>query len=243
MSRVQIARRKMYLHQQLSNYNRVAMRLSERLHELHKFSASIARGFMSPFDLAGMPISCLARAESYFATQYGPLVGANVFDRVYKTCMASNNPNLTVLADPNNPQNVENVLKAVQERMPFDETFVQNGLGYGGFDANIGTPPAKYYGPLSGNRQEYTAGGMDYSDPNLKREQQCAALEHMVRNAYKEELREMHKAEAEKIKVVEDEITQEQQLNNTRIQVTQTELKEVEQHEKDAIDRAKATYA
>ena len=250
MSRVQIARRKMYLHQQLSNYNRVAMRLSERLHELHKYSASIARGFMSPFALAGMPVSCLSRAACFFQNQMSDAVASSVMARVRNVGMLSQNPVLSNLAQDGN--RVLGALEYVQNRMPLDEISARNGLSWNALTAN--NPPGalapqdKYVSSLLGkgtnintNNQQTAAGAQPgiYYTPN----QENAAIEHMVRNAYKEELRELQKAEAEEIKVIEDEITQEQQLNNTRIQVTQTELKEVEQHEKDAIDRSKATYA
>ena len=52
----------------------------------------------------------------------------------------------------------------------------------------------------------------------------------------------MAKEKEKEIKVIEDDINMQQQQNNTRLEVTKTELKQVEEAEKAAIDRSKAVY-
>ena len=243
MSRVMLAKRKFFLVQQLSNYNRIAMRLSQKLHDLHKYSASIARGFMTPFALAGMPLSCLTMAGNYFFNQFGPQVRQNVATRVFNATSGSPNPNYQKLAMTDDE--IQKKFNEIAGNPTWSGDTMQN---IGGFSSPFALPGLNPNTPafraISGGRPVANAvAGTTPQQDALTNEQLDSAKRHMVEAAYKAEMQEIRKAEEENIKVIEDEIVQEQQLNNTRIEVTKTELKEVEQGEKNAIEREKSIYA
>ena len=97
MSRVTLAIRKMFLHQQMSDLNAKNMRLSQKLMELHKYSASVARGYINLKEMAGMPISCRNLAAGFALSQFN--VNNNALNRAAMTWAANNsNPRTGVSA-------------------------------------------------------------------------------------------------------------------------------------------------
>ena len=243
MSRVQIFRRKAKLNQRMSDYNRIAMRLSERLHELHKYSAAIARGYMTPFALAGMPLSCLSMGLNYFANQFSPDMAQRVKARLFMAGQASNNADLknqTNIRDDVSNMIMDDSIKCFQDKIIYD--FNPNGA-----NSNLSVP--MYGGPncMPAVPGAFAAAAGLQTTPlqntDAAMSQQAAALDCLTEKAYKEELKEMQKAEAENLKVIEDEIQQEKLANDHRMAATKEELQGLDQAEGEAIKRSTPKYA
>lgn len=208
MSRVMLAQRKMFLHMQLSYFNKIALDLSQKLHELHKYSASVAKGFVSPLAMAGMPRSCMGLA---IGLAYGQFKVNN--DALRKSAIIWGNQH-------GNPAMGMSAIDAANQFGSTIREMLENPNAYNQKIASIPDEQAR-------------------NNEIMKNEY----MFHLFKEAQKEEQRELAKQKQQEIKVIEDDITMQQQLNNTRLEVTKTELKQVEEAEKAAIDRSKSVYA
>lgn len=208
MSRVMLAQRKMFLHMQLSFYNKIALDLSRKLHELHKYSASVAKGFISPMAMAGMPRSCMGLANGLIFAQ--GIANHNAMKKA-STIWGQHN---------GNPAKGMSAGQASQ--------YYQNVV------SDMLDNPDRY---------NQSIAGIQNDDVRNREMMENQYMLNMFDEALKEERREITKQKEAEIKEIEDDITIQQQLNNTRLEVTKTELKQVEEAEKAAIDRSKSVYA
>ena len=209
MSRVSMAMRKHYLHQELANLNAMARDISRKFMELHRYAAAVARGRMTLLDMAGMPGSAKLLASS-FVLGYHNQVVPSALDKSAKLWATDNSKN-----DPKvyafNMDLFKNRIASMHDNPNYEEQLLNK---------------------CNGNKEQWVQERMNDDYKN-----------NMYQQALEAEEKEFRKQKEAEIKVIEDDLQQQQLMNNSRMEAVKQELANVEKAEPETIKRSMGTYA
>ena len=181
MGWVTLERQRVAVFLELRRISELMMNLTRKKLDMHKYSASVSKGFMTPLAMAGMPASCSSLALGMALAQ--PLLNKKALDKAS-------------LIWGSHYGNASTGLSAADAAKDFGSTVWTMLEDPKTYEANL----AKITDDAARN-QEY-----------MKHQYML----NIFQKAQEEERKEFAKAEAEKIKEIEDEIDLEMQQLNTR---------------------------